>query len=147
MDDSKGTSLCPVPIVAHPVGLRPGEEQLVNLEAGDLTWSSNFRNWGQLHRAWMTCDAAHQLNGSAWRVFCMIVADASPSRASPWRVVAWTDTDLARALPSMARGTVTKARHDLVKYGFVRCHKLRSAGYLWILQEPEVIPNGSSGAY
>jgi hypothetical protein len=147
MDEINGASVRPVPVVARPVGLSPGEEHLVNLEAGDLTWSSQHRNWGQLHRAWITSPVAHFLNGSAWRVFCLIVADASPSKACPWRVVAWTDTALARALPDMARGTATKARHDLVKYGFVRCHKLRTSGYLWILQEPDLSPNGSGGAY
>lgn len=124
------------PFIAHPIGLLAGEDLEVRLEPGDLVFTDGFKNYGLMHKGWLQSPAGHSLNGSAWRVFNLIVVHATPSHRFPWRVVAFTDTDLAKALPYLHRGTVTKARHKLVEVGFVRVHKLHRAGYLWILQAP-----------
>jgi hypothetical protein len=124
------------PFIAHPVGLLDGEELGVRLEPGDLVHTTGPKDFGLMHRGWCESPQGHSLNGSAWRVFNLIVVHATPSLRFPWRVAAFTDTDLAKSLPYLHRATVTKARHKLVEVGFVRTHKLHRAGFLWILQTP-----------
>ena len=132
-----------VAVIARPGGLLPGEAALVDLTPGDLVWESYDRNYGQLQKDCGTCPGAHSLSGSAWRVFCLIVVDGSPSHTNPFRLVLYTDADIARTLPGMTRATVTKARKTLCELGFVRVVRTRAGGYIWILREPSFVPNGT----
>ena len=108
----------------------------VELAPGDLCYAGARFGWGQMHARWATSPAARRMSAASWRVFALIVAAGSPSRATPWRVVYWTDADLSRALPGTTRPTVARARALLVELGYVRTQAVRGGGYLWVLRDP-----------
>ena len=132
-----------VPFIARGGALRPGESESVDLTPGDLVYGSYTRHWGQLHRAWVTSKRGHSLSGAAWRVFNLIVVDASPGRNSPFRLVLYRDADIARTLEGMTRATVAKARKALQEAGYIRLVKTIRGGYIWILREPGAVPFGT----
>ena len=131
------------PFIARAGALLPGESHLVDLTPGDLVYGSYSRHWGQLHRAWVTSPRGHSLSGAAWRVFNLIVVDASPGRNTPFRLVLYRDADIARTLEGMTRATVAKARKALQEAGYIRLIKTRRGGYIWILREPGAVPIGT----
>jgi len=132
-----------VPFITRSSGLLPGERDAVDLTPGDLVFGSYNRHWGQLHRDWITSKRGHSLSGAAWRVFNLIVVDASPGRTTPFRLVLYRDSDIARTLDGMTRATVAKARNALQACGYVRLIKTRRGGYIWILREPGAVPFGT----
>jgi len=132
-----------VPFIARAGALLSGESASVDLTPGDLVYGSYTRHWGQLHRDWVTSRRGHSLSGAAWRVFNLIVVDASPGRNTPYRLVLYRDADIARTLEGMTRATVAKARKALQACGYIRLIKTRRGGYIWILREPGSAPIGT----
>jgi len=132
-----------VPFITRSSGLLPGERDAVDLTPGDLVFGSYNRHWGQLHRDWVTSKRGHSLSGAAWRVFNLIVVDASPGRNTPFRLVLYRDSDIARTLEGMTRATVAKARKALQAAGYIRLIKTLRGGYIWILREPGAVPFGT----